>query len=317
MSGGGSQTPVFVLSSGRTGSTFLAKMINRHPELLCVSDLFEPVGSVPYFDRDRSVDGAAFFEVLSAPSFPQRTAYWRKQPNAELLFLHPDDDMVSLLLSYTLPFLTDGPPLALYEELRKAVVGWPKRPMPEHLIHLFDWLRDRFGRRLWVERTGGSLPHTREIVSLWPDAKIVHNFRDCRETAISMMTGSFFRLYLELEKDPDLGDWDDTVMPPIEEMGAMLDRWIVDAVDALETVPAAQRIDLSYEQLVSDPTDTLLRFACFVLDRETPTAEDRAWSERESARVRPASLKFPRLSADEQSRLTKACGRGLSLLGYS
>ena len=51
------QTPIFVVSSGRAGSTLLARMIHRHPQLLCVSDLFEPVGEVPYFDHRKIVDG--------------------------------------------------------------------------------------------------------------------------------------------------------------------------------------------------------------------------------------------------------------------
>ena len=110
--------------------------------------------------------------------------------------------------------------------------------MAGHLIRFFDWLRDRYEKDLWVERTGGSLPHMRQIVDTWPDAKIVHNYRDPREVALSMMTGSFFRLYLELEKNPDLGDWDWNHMPPIEEMGAMLNRWLVDGQAAAEAVLA-------------------------------------------------------------------------------
>ena len=78
-------------------------MIREHPRLLCVSDLFEPIGPEPYFDRGRTVDGAEFLQVLSRPSLPQRIAYWRQQPTGELLFLPEDDQLVSLLLTYTLP----------------------------------------------------------------------------------------------------------------------------------------------------------------------------------------------------------------------
>ncbi|MFQ5632488.1 MAG: sulfotransferase, partial [bacterium] len=191
------QTPIFVISSGRTASTFLARLINKHPQLLCVSDFFEPVGDVPYFDRDRIVDGREFFEILSSPSFKQRIKYWREQPTAELLFLHEDDNMVSLLLSYTLAFLTHGKPMKLFYELKEAVGDFGNDSMVNHLISFFEWLRHKFGKELWVERTGGSLPHLAKIIETWPNAKIVHNYRDCRETAISMMTGSFFRLYLE------------------------------------------------------------------------------------------------------------------------
>ncbi len=310
-----SQTPIFVVSSGRAGSTLLARMLHRHPRLLCVSDLFEPVGQVPYFDRQRVVSGEELFGVLSAPSLPQRIAYWRAQPTAELLFLHDDDDMVSLLTSYTLPFLTGGDPMALYAELEQATAKLGEAPIADQLIRVFDWLRDRFGKELWVERTGGSLPHMRQILDTWPQAKVVHNFRDPRETAMSMMTGSFFRLYLELDKDPELDTWDWQRLPALEEMAAMLDRWVVDGVAALERLPSRQRIDLAYEGLMADTAGTLLRLARFLFDR-VPTAEDVAWAERQTAEVRPPPLRFPTLAAAEQKTLQAACERALTVLGY-
>lgn len=310
------QTPVFVVSSGRAGSTLLARMIHRHPRLLCVSDLFEPVGVVPYFDRERRVDGEELFSLLSRPSLPQRIAFWRAQPTSELLFLHDDDDLVSLLTSYTLPFLTGGDPMALFEELRQATAKLGEASMADQLIRVFDWLRDRFGKQLWVERTGGSLPHMRRILATWPDAKIVHNFRDPRETAISMMTGSFFRLYLELEKNPALGAWDWDHMPPLAEMAAMLNRWVVDGVAALQSFPPEQRINLSYEQLMADAAGTLLGLIRFLFDRE-PTAEDVAWAEQQLTIIRPSPLKFPALPPDEQETLRAACQEALTALGYS
>ncbi|MEM7349850.1 MAG: sulfotransferase [Acidobacteriota bacterium] len=309
------QIPIFVVSSGRAGSTLLAKMIHRHPQLLCVSDIFEPVGEIPYFDRQKRVDGKAFFDILSAPSFKQRIKFWRDRPTTELLFLPEDDEMVSLLLSYTLPFLAGKDPMPLYDELKEATESLESDSMPNHLIRCFDWLRDRFQKELWVERTGGSLPHMRQIIETWPNAKIVHNFRDTRETAISMMTGSFFRLYLELAKDPQLGEWDADYMPPLEEMGAMLNQWIVDAVAALEQVPAERQINLSFESLVDDTVETLLGFSRFVFDRE-PTAEDIAWAEQERTVIRKPSLKFSQLDREQQEKLEAACAEGMEALGY-
>jgi hypothetical protein len=309
------QTPVFVVSSGRAGSTLLARMIHRHPRLLCVSDLFEPVGEVPYFDRRRVVDGEGFFRVLASPSFPQRIAYWRAQPTSELLFLHEDDDMVSLLTSYTLPFLTGGDPMGLFEELREATAKLAEASMADQLIRVFDWLRDRFGKQLWVERTGGSLPHMRQILETWPDAKVIHNFRDPRETAISMMTGSFFRLYLELEKNPDLDAWDWDRMPPRTQMAKMLNRWMVDGVAALDGFPRDQQMSLSYEQLMKDTAGTLLELIRFFFDRE-PTAEDETWAEQETTVIRPAPLRFASLPSAERAELQAACRGALDALGY-
>ncbi len=312
----GTQRPMFVVSSGRSGSTLLARMINRHPQILCVSDLFEPVGQVPYFDRQRIVDGEEFLAVLSRPSFQQRIDYWRERPNAELLFLHEDDDMVSLLLSYTLPFLTGGDPMEFYGEMADTVRGFGAGSMADHMIRLFDWLRDCLGKELWVERTGGSLPHMARIIDTWPDAKIVHNYRDPRETALSMMSGSFFRLYLELEKNPDLGEWDFDYMPPIEEMGAMLNRWFVDGLAAFEALPADRRMSVAYEELMADAEGTLLRLAGFFLDRSEPSAAEVAWAKQEAAIIRPAPLRFPALGPEEREKLEVACAESLQALGY-
>lgn len=292
-------------------------MIHRHPRLLCVSDLFEPVGEVPYFDRSRKVDGREFFEALASPSLPQRIEYWRMEPTDELLYLPDDDGMVSLLLCYTLPFAAGGDPTELYQELEEAAGDFGVDAMADHTLRFFDWLRNRFGKELWIERTGGSLPHMRKIIDTWPEAKIIHNYRDCRETAISMMTGSFFRLYLELEKNPDLGEWDSGHMPPIEEMGAMLNAWIVDAVDALADVPAPRKMNLSYEAFLDDAETALLDLCRFAFDRDEPTAEDLRWAKEEARAVRRPPLKFPELPPEEQERLHASCREGLELLGYA
>lgn len=309
-----SQPPLFVLSSGRTGSTLLARLLNRHPELLVVSDLFEPVGDEPYFHADRRVTGDEFWRVVSRPSLPQRIASWRRAPNAELLFLPDEDRLVSLLLSYTVPFLTDDP-MGFYERLEEEVRRFPRDTMPGQLIRFFECLRDAFGKPFWVERTGGSLPHTGKILRLWPDARVVHSVRDPREVALSMMTGSFFRLYLELEKDPEMGPWDESFVPPVEEMGAMLDRWVCDAEAVFEAFDASRLRRFRYEDLVEDPAASLSGVAAFLLDRE-PTEVDRSWAAEVAPEVRKPTPKFPRLAASERERLERAVAASMELLGY-
>lgn len=309
------QTPIFIISSGRTGSTLLAHMLNRHPDILIVSDLFEPVGDEPYFHPEWYVSGPEFWNVISSPSFPQRIKSWRNKPNAELLFLPDDDNLVSLLLSYTIPFVSDDP-IAFFEELKGEVSAFPNDNMPGQMIRLFDHLRDKVGKPLWVERTGGSLPHTEKILRLWPDAKIVHNFRDPQEIAISMMKGSFFRLYLELEKNPLMGEWDESYFPPVEEMGAMLNRWFVEAEKAFRAFPAERMRTLRYEDLMQDTEATLLELIPYFLEREV-TDVDRDWAKAEASIIRPSSLKFSTLPPDTQARLADAVKESRALLNYA
>ena len=310
----GGSAPIFVISSGRTGSTLLARQLNDHPEILVVSDIFEPGGVEPYFDREVLVDGHQLWAMLSRPSLPQRIKYWRDQSTDELLYLHPDDDKVSLLMSYTLPFLSPDP-VALFNELAPIVTNFKTAPAPDLLLQFFDVLRSRFGRRVWVERTGGSLPHARSILEAWPDAVILHNVRDPVETAISMMTGSFFRLYLALSMDPDLGDWNSDLMPTLSDMGAMLNRWIVDGEQAFRQLPPERLSYVRYEDLVSDTSATLLSLIPIVLGRDvSPVDED--WALKQARGVRPVPLKFPGLHEDQQSALLAEVGAARDLLCY-
>lgn len=308
------QQPIFVLSSGRTGSTFLARLIRSHPELLPVSDLIEPVGEIPYLNRELVVDGAAFFQILSAPSFKQRIAYWRHQPNAELLYLPEDDNMVSLLLCYALPFLSSDP-MALFVELKEKVSAFPKRPMPEQFTAFCDLLRDIYQKKFWVERTGGSLPHSRQMIETWPNAKFIYNYRDPRETAISMMTGSFFRLYLELIKNPDLDVWDWDYVPPIEEMAEMLNGWVVETDKALATVDAKQKFILRFEDLVINPYETMLGLSRFIFDRE-PNEQDRQWAESNTSTVKKPRKRFSELAGAQQSSLERVLSEAINRQGY-
>jgi hypothetical protein len=309
------QRPVFIVTSGRTGSTLLAKMINRHPAILCASDIFEPVGDNPFFEP-RVVNGKEFFRLLSKPSHPARIRFWRQQPTDELLFLHPDDQHVSLLLSYTLPFLTGGSPMSLYEEVKEHFRQVKPRQIPDHLLLFFDWLRDRYQKSLWVERTGGSLPHTKKIIDTWPSAKVVFYYRDPRETAISMMHNDFFRLYLELTKKPALTEWDSDFMPPIGEMAAMLNTWTLDAMAALSHLQEDRVFTLRYEDLVATPEKSLISLVKFCQGTTQISEAEFEWARKEARIIRNPVKRFLKLPTSDQDQLLEACGALAQRLGY-
>ena len=130
------KTPVFIVSAGRSGSTFLAKLINDHPDIVCVSDLFEPVGPAPYFDRETKISGTDFFNMIAAPSTKPRLRYWRERQTKERLFVPEDEGLVSLLLSYTIPFVDDDPMTCL-SDYQNFVAREPEQSPADHLISFF------------------------------------------------------------------------------------------------------------------------------------------------------------------------------------
>ena len=108
------QIPIFVVSPGRTGSTFLARFLNDHPKIVVISDLFEPLGPNPYFDKKSRMSGEKFFKIMSRHAVEPRKRFWKFDSNVERLFYPENEELVSLMMCYSIPFLTDKP-MRLYE----------------------------------------------------------------------------------------------------------------------------------------------------------------------------------------------------------
>lgn len=309
------QPPIFVVTSGRSGSTLLARLLHAHPEVTVVSDLFEPAGPMPYLDPARVVTGGEFWETLAAPTHPERIRYWRQQPTDELLHLPAEDDQVSLLACYTLPFLAGGDLGPLVAEAERAVRGFPRASMPRQLLRFFAWLRDRHGGTRWVERTGGSLPHAPALVNTFgQSARFIHLHRDPRETAISMTTGSFFRLYLALSSEPHLADDRWTGCDDPVAMGEMVTSWELAAAKAFTKVASERVHRIAYERLLSSPTRVLCDLAEFILER--PAGDrDEDWARTQASEVRAAPQRRHRLPSEVAAALHRACEPALEVLG--
>lgn len=295
----------FVLTSGRAGSTLLARLLHTHPDIAVVSDLLEPAVPDPYFDRRSVIDGAEFWHLLSRRALEPRVAHWRSGDNTDALFLPDRDDDVSLLMVYTLPFLDPDDPWGLHAELGAAVSAHPAAPAPDHFLFVCRWLRDRCGAAAWVERTGGSLPHATAIIEAWPDARYVVLTRDPAETALSMTTGSFFRLCLAIEQD----DTDRWLAPEYADpvaLADMVDRWSARAEHAISTLRPEQVHRLTFERLTATPVDALAEVAAFVLGRP-PSEADRSWAALAAASVEPAPTRLDRIDRDQADRVLGAC----------
>ncbi len=95
-------------------------------------------------------------------------------------------------MGVTLPHLGDRAE-ALFDELEPMVLSQPRQPPADHFRRLFEWLRRRLDRSVWVERSGGSLMFGYRLVDEFPDERVIHVYRDGRDTAISMSRHYVFR----------------------------------------------------------------------------------------------------------------------------
>lgn len=336
--------PIFIVSTGRCGSTMLSNMVRRHPDMLSVSEFFASLSSMAF--RGGRMTGAAMARRLGTLSPGGRALLGNGLFVDE--FLYPlgagaryRADEVPPILCATLPHLTDRHE-ELWDELAAVLRGRGPASPAEHYRFVFGWLAARFGRRVWLERSGASLLFVPVLARLFPGARFVHVYRDGRDTALSMHRHHFFRLRVQsaellgrLGLDPfapfnlpGTSPW----MPMLERLrfrwfdperyrrtaiplaafgrfwSAMIERGLAH----LAALPAERVLPLRYEAILAAPQDEMRRFARFV----GPEFENDAWIDEVAAMPQARPSAWLKLDAGEQARLAAACEPGQRLLGY-
>jgi hypothetical protein len=341
--------PIFVIGSGRCGSTLVSHMLRKHPGVLSLSELFISLAPLA-FSRD-PIDGAGLWHVLSSPRPSQKAILGLMRHGIDVTeILYPRGpstrfDMetgVPPIMLGCLPHLTDDPE-GLHDEVRTFVLSLPMDRLGLQYRRLFDWLRMRFDRKVWVERSGASLGFIGPLSQVFPDAKFIHLTRDGRECAMSMSRFPPFRLdqimarletmmgvnpYLTSER-PRLQElppeWR-ALLPesfdaetfqkldlPIENFGAMWNGLVMSGLEHLSRLPEAQVLSMRYESLLESPRSELQRLIRFI----DPGLEQPEWLDSATALVRNKPLTWVRLPSEQRERLEASCQPALKALGYT
>ena len=337
--------PVFVLSSGRCGSTMISNILNRHPRVLSLSEFVSYIGISSF--RYRRLTGDRMWEIYSRQS--KRTRVMLGGQYEELLY--PFDDPkarftrhdVPPILCAMLPHLTERHD-ELFDELEPVVRGQPRQSPADHCRFLFEWLCRRFGHDVWVERSGGSLIFAAKLLEEFPDARVIHVYRDGREAAISMSRHHIFReimvnilafrsLGYDAMKSMARGKYFDIAILRLESLGmalfkpARLPYHKLTRTDCgtlwSSMIERGQRLfghfqsdrllNVRFEDMQAEPDTQIRRLVRFI----APALEDEAWLREACSIPRQTSSKFAQLALDEQIALTEACRPGLESLGYS
>lgn len=187
----------FILSMGRSGSTLLSRMLQRHPAICAISEYWTSLFMRGF--GDPILSGREFWDLLSIP--PNWFGNWVEKALAagELPaeFLYDDTGGRYRLrdcppiAAMTLPAL-DSNPDARVDALAQIVPSWPTAPVSTHSSRLFDLFAASLQKRIWVERSGLSYWYVPDLVKGFPDARYVHLHRDGREVVLSMMDMRFF-----------------------------------------------------------------------------------------------------------------------------
>lgn len=337
--------PVLILSTGRCGSTMVSSLLNRHPDILSLSEFFVPLGAQAFARRE--MDGRQLWRVLSQQG-PGLNAMLRDghvvdemlypvgTPGAR--FRATELPPISMV---TLPHLTEQHE-ALLDELAATVPSWPSRPAAAQYRALFEHLMQRFGRRVWVERSGGSLMLARRLLRLFPDARVIHVYRDGRDTAMSMAQHNNFRVLVAgmemirrfgVEPFRTFGRAEGSLREvwlnrllfalvdvpkrsadvTLPQLGRLWSDMILFGQTAMRELPADRVLPLRFEDLQRTPRESLQAMIRFI----DPSLENAEWLDAAAAVPRPARSHFASLPAEEQKALHAACAPGLAALGYA
>ena len=336
--------PVLVLNTGRCGSTMLSDILGIHPRVLSLSETFTTVGQGPF--RRRRCDGKQIWRAFSNQSKwlneglhagYKEVLYSFGSPGAR----YTRDDVPPLACT-TLPHLTDECD-ALFDELAQVVPTWPRRRPSEHFRELFEWLCRRFERDVWVERSGASLLLASRLIRDYPDARIVHMYRDGRDTALSMRDHYVFSTLVATTRavrsvgidaarsiatsrqwnrvSPWIEWLGGTLIPPkrlpyhkltLGDFGRFWSAMVERSRWVLADLPPEALLNVKMEDMQAEPEAQIRRLIRFV----APELEDDEWVRAASKIPRPTVSRFDNLDPVEQAELVQACRPGLEILGY-
>lgn len=203
---------VFIVGTGRCGSTLLSSVMRIHPRFASLSELFTTAtdlgGRIAACFDPGPVTADALATLLLVPP-PKQTLMHRHGVSMEEVLYQPGGKTrfsaasgVPAILQTTLPHLAGGADPAtatlaadaVFDEVAAYLRLRPPAPMAAHLAALFAWLARRFDRPRWIERSGGSLRIVHRLIEAFPDARFVHLVRDGRDVAHSMSRHAGFKL---------------------------------------------------------------------------------------------------------------------------
>jgi len=327
----------------------LSDLLREHDRVLSLSEFFcfttDFGGRIAQAFAPEPVDAAQLWRLL-AGAHPKQSTMLRHGVGIPEMLYRPGPSTrfsaeagVPALMQTTLPHLTPDAE-ALFSEVEAFVAGLPPAPMADHYARLFAWLTARFGKRIWVERSGGSLRVVRRLVQAFPGARFVHLVRDGRACAQSMSRHYGFRMALTamllteiLGVDPYessdrafIGDVPDDLVPFLPEAfdGVAFRRWetalplcghywsgeITAGVHELASLPGDRVLTMRYEDFLADPERSLSRLAAFL----GPENVDDLWVRAAAPKVWTAAAKPSSLGAAEQRALDDACRPGFAAL---
>lgn len=285
--------PIFIMGTGRSGTTLLVNLLAGHPDLAWFSNLAVRYPSLPqlaFMNNLRTMPLARMLPGRLVPRPSEAYAIWDRCYGG---FSEPCRDLTEW----------DVLPLSR-ERARKAVLAQARyQRRPRFLAKYTGWPRLGF------------------VNAIFPDALFVHIYRDGRAVAASHLQVRWWRGWA----GPSAWRWGNLPAEWESEWARSGYSFVVLAglqwkllmgcyAGARSILPEQRLLELSYEQLVADPIATMSRVLEFCELRT-----DRRYSRYlDSVSIYDGNRKWRTdLSERQQDALTRCLERTLQEWGYA
>jgi hypothetical protein len=241
----------FVVGTGRCGSTLLSRALASSSRVASVSECIAVLGAHRVLSSE-IVSSERFVRIIGEVSPDQRAVLALRASIKELASVsEPSPELDHPLCWLTLPGLSSTP-----RELLAAVLlelsDETEMPFGAHMDRLFGAIARHTRRERWIERSGGSLSYVDRLLEFWPQAKLVHLFRDGEACAASMSQHPYFRILVSraMTREPErpISQCLDMAIP-LSRFGAYWSSCILHGVTALRSVPRDRVLQVSYSAL--------------------------------------------------------------------
>ena len=178
----------------------ISDVLNRYPDVISLS-VFFPRGTtvIRPVPSDRQLNVASppravpTFEY-SFPRRPLRIAVPDQRSPGSLLFEISSPDP----LRPASPF--DRAARRPFQGTKPVVRSRPNQTPSDLVRDLFHRLSERFDSKVWIDRSGGSLITASQLMSHFPEARIVPIYRDGRDTTLSLSKHPALRVSVAMTK---------------------------------------------------------------------------------------------------------------------
>ncbi len=334
----------FIVGTGRCGSTILSRMIDLHPKVAVLSELFVAMDFIKKYGN-RIVTGDELASILDCglASTGEMKKIAAHLATPEIAFdmasapiavspAHYLDGVLPDLILLPLANLFDEPVL-IFDELIDYASEQTPRLLSEQYLILFNWMAQRAGKPVWIERSGGSIAHLPEVFELFPQAKFLHLHRNPLDACISMQNHNHFRLrtfkHYQLKTKngiswTDLDENDLNSNTPMSEplraifehpvpLEYFLQDWsdsILRGMTVLKDLAPEQYCEISFEEIMVEPNLALEKISHFF---ELPEADK--WIEQACGLLKDGQSAHAEANAEQLKLLREHCHSAMVLLG--